>query len=894
MATGPPHRPVCLLSLDGGGIKGISELLILQHIMTAVRDELELEEEPRPCDYFDLVGGTSTGGLIAIMLVRLRMTASEALRQYFKLGRKIFSKKNTKRKGKEGAFKATTLETSIKEVVSYPGNNHDDGECMLPTKASDIRAKGQFCEAARATTAAPTYFKAISIKWPNGSSNRFVDAGLGFNNPAEEVIEEAEAVFGPSTPLKILVSVGCGVKSTIRYNTPSALDKFLPLNAIETVKNIAADCEKISQNLERYFKHHQNVYFRFNIPEIGDTGLSEVDDSILDRITASTNAFFNVGSAGHTMLAPVVELLCEAARDNEVPGHGITLGKILAVAKPNSKRGHWVVPFSRNKNFVGRESYLNELLTEFQPRYLITTCPWIALDGLGGVGKTQIALQFAYRVQEISPECSVFWVQAIDTTSFNNSYREIAQKLEIPGLDDDKKDVKQLVFAALQDLPSPWLLIIDNADDYAVLDNVGNRTSSSTLIEYLPRHGNGAILFTTRDHKAATKLAEAHVIRVREMSRDESTRLLRNSLQSQHHSLLEDTAGVTELLDFLLDLPLAIRQAAAYMNENSTSLSKYLSFYKNTEQDMIDALGQDFQDRGRYRSQKNPIATTWLISFEQIGRQDPLAAKYLSFIGVILPDNIPISLLPPGNSVLEQNRAIGTLTAYSFATLRIGEEALDVHRLVHLATRNWLRKEDKLSKWAEATLYRLLEVIPAGGHKYYRIWIYFLPHGAHVVNDHEFSQNIQSKAKLLDHIGRCYISIGQYSEAEKMHRQALALRERVLGAEHPSTLTSMDNLALVLGGQGKYSEAETMHRQALALRERVLGAEHPSTLTSMNNLALVLGDQGKAPFDAHEHEQSRAGVGGSGEVQRGRDDAPAGAGPEGEGAWGGAPFNTTK
>jgi len=144
-------------NLDGGGIKGISELLILQHIMIAVQGQLGLAEEPLPCDYFDLVGGTSTGGLergtysrillltrpslITIMLVRLRMTASAALNQYFDLAGKIFSKSNTK-KGKEGAFKASTLEASIKKIVSDQEKKHNNGGCMLPIGDSNVRANG--------------------------------------------------------------------------------------------------------------------------------------------------------------------------------------------------------------------------------------------------------------------------------------------------------------------------------------------------------------------------------------------------------------------------------------------------------------------------------------------------------------------------------------------------------------------------------------------------------------------------------------------------------------------------------------------------------------------------------------------------------------------------------
>ena len=195
------------------------------------------------------------------------------------------------------------------------------------TLRGEISNDCEIWEAARATTAAPTYFKAISIKWPNGFSNRFIDPGLGFNNPTQEVVEEAEAIFGSSTPLRLLVSIGCGVKSSIRYDAPSIFDKFLPKNAINTIKDIAADCERISQSLERSFQHHKNIYFRFNVPEIGDIGLSEVEASTLDRITACTTAFFQPGSPGRAKLQPVVDLLCEG-RSETVPMHGITLGSI--------------------------------------------------------------------------------------------------------------------------------------------------------------------------------------------------------------------------------------------------------------------------------------------------------------------------------------------------------------------------------------------------------------------------------------------------------------------------------------------------------------------------------------------------------------------------------------
>ena len=391
--------------------------------------------------------------------------------------------------------------------------------------------------------------------------------------------------------------------------------------------------------------------------------------------------------------------------------------------------GHHNLPFPRNTNFVGREPYLEQLATKLDPRKFASTCLWVALDGLGGVGKTQIALQFAYQIQEILPECSVFWVQANDATSFDNSYREIAEKLSIPGLEDDKTDVKQLVFTALSSRISPWLLIVDNADDYKALNNANKGNSSRALIEYLPNHGNGAVLFTTRDNRAATRFAEAMVITIKEMSRPESIELLKTSVQVQKHNLLNDEASIQTLLDLLLDLPLAIKQAAAYMNENSTPIAEYLSFYNSGEEEIIETLSEGFEDRGRYRGQKNPIATTWFISFEQIRRDDSLAAEYLSFMGVIARDDIPRSLLLPGKTHNQQTKAMGTLTAYSFVAQRLTEDSFDVHRLVHLATRNWLVEKNEQYTWADRALHRLINVIPVGGHTNREVWTKYLSHG---------------------------------------------------------------------------------------------------------------------------------------------------------------------
>lgn len=282
---------------------------------------------------------------------------------------------------------------------------------------------------------------------------------------------------------------------------------------------------------------------------------------------------------------------------------------------------HWHVPFGRNKQFVGRESQLKEIIAKLNPGNNKDDCQRVAIAGLGGIGKTQVALEAAFRIQKEFTDCSVFWVPAIDTASFERAYREIGQKLEIPGINKNKSDVKSLVKESLsQESAGRWLLIIDNADDLELLYNRANESDGScgspALADYLPFSRKGSILFTTRNRKAAVKQAGVDVTTLEEMSEIDSQKLLETSLIDK--SLMEEKDTTTKLLNLLTHLPLAINQAAAFLNENEMSISGYLEIYESDNEQLIALLGRDFEDQGRYKTMKNPIASTWLISFRQI------------------------------------------------------------------------------------------------------------------------------------------------------------------------------------------------------------------------------------------------------------------------------------
>jgi tetratricopeptide (TPR) repeat protein len=300
-----------------------------------------------------------------------------------------------------------------------------------------------------------------------------------------------------------------------------------------------------------------------------------------------------------------------------------------------------------------------------------------------------------------------------------------------------------------------------------------------------------------------------------------------------------------ELLELLRYLPLAIVQDVAFINSNKVSNGDYVSLFKQADTE-IEAFSEHFDDPGRYEETENTIAKTWQISLYLVLQQDQLAADYLSFMACIDRVDIPQSLLPNEGTVLQQLKAIGTLTGYVFISERQQdsqqpeeERFFIVHRLVQNATAWWLREHNDWTTWTEKAYCRLEELVPYGGHEGRQKWISYLPHAMHVSDLH--SESIETgRTKLLDQIGVCQTSLGHYTAAEATHRRVLLLRKEKLGNEDESTLDSMNEVGMILEFQGRYEEAERIYRQTLAIRERELSKEDPDMFHNMNKLANLL------------------------------------------------------
>lgn len=429
--------------------------------------------------------------------------------------------------------------------------------------------------------------------------------------------------------------------------------------------------------------------------------------------------------------------------------------------------------------------------------------------------------------------------------NLQQAFLEIGRQLRIPGLDEEQADVKMLVQRHLsQQSTELWLLIFDNADDIDMwIGTADNKDKSPSLIDCLPKSSQGSVIFTTRSRKTALRLAPQNIIEVAEMHEDVATQVLSKALINPE--LLNDRQNTVKLLQRLTYLPLAIVQAAAYMNENEITVLDYLSLLIDKEQNVIELLSEDVEDEGRYRMIKNPVATTWLISFEHIRYRDPLAAEYLSFISCLDPKHVPQSLLPPAPSRKKGFDAIGTLSAYSFIIKRSADQSFDLHRLVHLAARNWLRTEGSLAEWTARAVARLDQLFLKNGNRYRMLWRTYLPHVRYIYRSEFFQEDLEGSLSLLQNFGLCLLSDGRYNEVERPLLQVLEARKKVLGHEHQDTLTAMANLAWIYRRQGRWDKAEGLEIQVVKAREVILGKEHLDTLTSMRNLASTYRKQGR-------------------------------------------------
>jgi tetratricopeptide (TPR) repeat protein len=488
-------------------------------------------------------------------------------------------------------------------------------------------------------------------------------------------------------------------------------------------------------------------------------------------------------------------------------------------------------------------------------------CRELSLLGLGGTGKTQVALQFAYHVKETRPEYSVFWASAVSMASFDQACLGIAEKLDILQGENQKEEPKELVKQHLSSSGAGrWLLILDNADDFNIF--FGDEQSEG-ISKYLPQSENGLIVYTTRTPEVAEEACR-DIIEVGAMNRQDAMDFLKKSLRNKKH--LSNDAIAKELMDELAHLPLAIAQAAAYLNRNSTPMQRYLRLLRNTEKDMVSLLRKEFQDNTRYKESANAVATTWVVSFNQIQERHRPAADLLAFMSCIEWKAIPRSLLPPAQSEVDMEDAIGILCGYSLITRRGDdekksrseydeseeegrcdeqeeqEEWYDIHRLVHLATKVWTSEHGDAAKVVTKTLQHVTEVFPAAEWENRELWRSYFPHALRILENLK-NCDVSEKSALCLYVGNCLLVDKRLKEAIDLLKESCRLRD-VLDEDNPERLSSQHALALTYRENGQVQKAMKLLEHVVRVRE-ALAEGHPGRLASQHELAGVYLEDGQ-------------------------------------------------
>ncbi|KAF2175506.1 TPR-like protein [Zopfia rhizophila CBS 207.26] len=535
----------------------------------------------------------------------------------------------------------------------------------------------------------------------------------------------------------------------------------------------------------------------------------------------------------------------------------------LRLTKPSLSS---TVPFRRDGDFISRESLTTIHQICARP---VTRA---ALVGLGGVGKSQIAIEYAYQVRDESPTTWAFWVHGGTRARFEEGYRRIAEATRMDGWDNPKADVLRRVRSWLCDESNGrWVMVVDNADDSDVFFPPLHRTQAvratipgqagEPLLDFLPQSPNGSILVTSRSQDVAHRLTGSHssIIEVKPMDEDDALALLQKKL-----SFNVNKGNAVELTHALDYMPLAITQAAAYIAQRAPHMTvlRYLDEIRKSDRARARLLKKDVGDSRRDGRASNSIIATWEISFEHIRREMPTAARLLSLMGLFDRQGIPESLLRDRYGRDDDGEAdfdddIYTLTSYSLVEMSTDGKEFEMHRLVQFSTKKWLELNQELEGWKETYVTLMDESYPVGHYENWPVCQALFPHAQAAVGCRPADvKALEAWASVLFKAAWYASEMGQYEVAKDMGAGALEAREATLGAEHPSTLTSVSNLALVMRNQGKYEAAEEMNRRALEGYEKALGKEHPSTLTSVSNLALVLQYQGK--YEAAEEMNRRA------------------------------------
>jgi tetratricopeptide (TPR) repeat protein len=489
------------------------------------------------------------------------------------------------------------------------------------------------------------------------------------------------------------------------------------------------------------------------------------------------------------------------------------------------------LPYERNPFFAGRREVLQQI------DHALTTTGKAGLCGLGGIGKTQAAVEYAYEHEDQYDV--IFWTAADSELALAAGLTDLSRLL---GLREASEASEVLSAAAARqwlERHSRWLLILDNADHPEIVR------------KFRPQSTAGHLVLTSRRSNldALGIVAPIELVRMNEAEAVEFL-LARTGRSDEQHASERHAALL--LARELGCLPLALEQAGAYLVANLARFQDYLRSYRRRRIKVLPA-----PVTGEYAAS---VATTWAMNFREV-EQTPAAAEVLRLSAFLAADNIPLELIAKGapdlGATLAEalvhveedpvllNETLEPLTRYSLVRRDLHAHTYSIHRIMQAVLLDEMDPELQ-RLWAERALAAVARVFPTPDYRQWPACERLLPH-VQVLADLVVKWNIAStgSARLFNDAGVYLRRRGQFGSAEALLTLARRQTEAILGPDAPDTAQILNTLAALYRELKRYTEAEPLAARARAIREAAFGPNHPQVAKSLTTIGLLFRDQGR-------------------------------------------------
>lgn len=474
------------------------------------------------------------------------------------------------------------------------------------------------------------------------------------------------------------------------------------------------------------------------------------------------------------------------------------------------------IPHSHNPNFTGRKDLLDRLSEALASGERAAFTQTQAITGLGGVGKTQLALEYSYR--HTDDYQVIWWVRSEEPAALAPDYAGLAGRLDLPEKSSQDQRVTVEAVRCWLEQNGGWLLVFDNAQ------------KPEDLNDYLPLTGKGHVIITSRNPNWG---GTAKTLPVDVFSRDESIEFLQSRTGQKD--------GAETLAEALGNLPLALEQAGAYILATGINLADYLELFQTRRNEL-------WKDEKKPESYREKVETAWTVSMDRVKEEATVGADLLNLCAFLAPDDIPRKLFSEGNEHLPEsladklavNRAVDALQRYSL--INATPESLSVHRLVQAVARDRLSEEER-KRWADAAVRLVNDAFPQKSQDV-GTWSecsVLLPHALAAAGHSEGLEVAQKETQhILNQAGGYLFGRAEYKEAGALFERALPIAENVYGSDNNEVAAIINNIGMVLQEIGDLVGAKMHFGRALEMGEKAFGPENPEVATNVNNLGSVL------------------------------------------------------